>query len=104
MIPPTPINPRRRPERDDPAVEMLNRMRRIETKMTQLLVLAGAPTEAQKPVVTYGPAAEGGKIILPSPHSSVREALDAIPSTLRGNALDIYVSNDPHPIGTITRR
>lgn len=62
------------------ADETLQRVRRIETRMTQLMVGLGVPTHAQKPKFSPGVNGQPAHVELPSPHSSVKEALDAIPA------------------------
>lgn len=68
--------------------ETLQRVRRIETRLTQLLVALGVDTISQKPKFGIydvpGPEREVAVVTLPSPHSSLKEALDIIPASWEG--------------------
>lgn len=60
--------------------EVLQRVRRIETRLTQTMLVLGINTSAQKPEFD----ADNGTITLPSPHTSMREILENIPTTWDG--------------------
>ena len=55
--------------------EDTKRLRRIETRVTQLAIALGIPTRAQKPA--FDP--EKASVVVPSMHSSLQEILDSIP-------------------------
>ena len=55
--------------------EDTKRLRRIETRVTQLAIALGIPTRAQKPV--FNP--DKASVVVPSMHSSLQEILDSIP-------------------------
>jgi hypothetical protein len=77
-------------KRDD---EVLKRTRRIETRLTQFMIAMGVTTEHQKPTFDAGSVGAGcGKLTLPSPHTSVREMLDAIPETF-DHPVEIFVGD-----------
>lgn len=66
----------------DPTLETLDRVKRIETRLTQLMIAQGIDTKARKP--TFVPETTGGlpaHVIVPSIHSSMQEILAAIPET-----------------------
>lgn len=78
---PETLRPRARRRQEvtaDPSNEMLSRVRRIETRLTQTMIALGVSTEAQRPVFDHG------VITLPSRHCSVKEILDIIPDTWDG--------------------
>lgn len=84
------------PQRDklDPQTETLNRVRRMETRLTALLISMGVDTQAQKPVFVRPPSGEGSaRVQLPSPHSSFKEILGSIPSGWAGE-FDVMVGDD----------
>lgn len=60
--------------------EVLSRVRRIETRLTQLMVGLGVPTQAQKPKFDAG----SRTVTVPSIHSSLQEILDSIPEGWQG--------------------
>jgi hypothetical protein len=73
-------NTRRQPTDSDAIQETVSRARRIETRLTGLLVALGHDTEAQKP--RWSPS--DSSLILPSPHTSLKECLAAIPNDWTG--------------------
>lgn len=92
----------RRPRRDavsSPEQETLSRVRRIETRVTQLLIAAGVGTQSQKPSFAIL-GLEGARLTLPSRHSSMKEILDNIPETWDG-PVGVFVGTDR--IATINR-
>lgn len=58
-----------------PTDELLARTRRIETRLTQLLIAAGIDTQVQRPVFD----AQQGRLRVPSIHSSLKEITASIP-------------------------
>jgi len=79
--------------------EFMARVRRIETRVTQVAIGLGVHTGAQKPEFTPNNVG-GGRIQLPSPHSSVKELLDSLPLDSLG-PVEVYVGNDK--FGTFRR-
>lgn len=77
--------------------ETLQRVRRIETRLTQLMVAMGVDTMSQKPKFGIydipGEDREVAAINLPSPHSSLKEALDIIPATWEG-PVRVFVNDE----------
>ena len=55
--------------------EALSRLRRIETRLTQLMVGLGIDTRTQKPM--FDPSKS--RVVVPSMHSSIQEITAAIP-------------------------
>lgn len=86
------LRPRRANTLAGPEHEMLSRMRRIETRVTQLLVAAGIDTQSQKPSFSIL-GLEGARLVLPSRHSSMKEILDNIPDTWDG-PVGVFVGDD----------
>lgn len=74
---------------NDPQLEILQRMRRLETRVTTALIALGYDTQAQKPTFDR----RRGRLQLPSPHSSLLECTKAIPSDWSG-AVEVFVGND----------
>lgn len=67
-----------RPNTARPEVETLQRTRRIETRLTQLMIGLGIHTDAQKPVF------DDGTLLAPSVHSSLKEIIDSVPADWQG--------------------
>ncbi len=86
-------HPKPKPSDSEAVQETLSRARRIETRLTSLLVALGYDTETQKPELL-----RDGTIRIPSPHTSWREIIDAIPKDWTG-PVDIYIRNEF--VGTI---
>lgn len=86
--------------------ELTQRTRRIETRLTQLMVALGINTNSQKPTFLKGQprSAAGSTISVPSPHSSLKEILEAIPDNQAGSPVDIYLGPDRVGIITLVRR
>lgn len=63
--------------------EVLARTRRIETRLTQLMLGLGITTQAQRPVFERG-SSRLATMQLPSPHSSAREIHASIPEDFTG--------------------
>lgn len=69
--------------RDKPVdIETLERVRRIETKLTQFMTRSGVDIQVQKP--NYIQSGGIARVILPSPHCSIKEILDSIPAAWDG--------------------
>lgn len=68
--------------------QILERVTRIETRLTKYLVAQGHETEAQKPMFNRN----SGFMVLPSAHTSLSEILTAIPEDYHGS-VDIYLGN-----------
>ncbi len=60
--------------------EILARTRRIETRLTQLLIAQGIRTEASKPQFHL----QSSTVQIPSIHSSLQEILDSLPRGWQG--------------------
>lgn len=83
-------------EGSDALTEVRGRTRRIETRLTQLMIGLGISTDSQKPEFLAGQARTqaGYAVVLPSPHSSLREILAAIPAHAIGTPVDLYLGAD----------
>ena len=88
------MNPHRLPK-ESAEQEILSRARRIETRLTQLMIGLGVSTQAHKP--TYDAASH--TLTVPSIHSSLKEILDSIPENCHddvavrlGDSVLIWVS------------
>lgn len=77
-------DPQRRP-RKTPEQESLERLRRIETRITTLAIGLGVDMNTQKPVFTKEPG-EHAVIALPSINSSMKEILASCPAGWTGRA------------------
>lgn len=80
---------RRQPTDSQAIQETLSRARRIETRVTQMLLAMGCDTEAQKP--HWDPTT--GVLHLPSPHTALKECLAAIPKSWTG-AVKLSIGNE----------
>jgi hypothetical protein len=80
------------PQKQDPQTEILQRTRRIETRLTKMMIGLGVATETQKPQFTGN---DGGRarIVLPSPHSSLQEIASCVPPGWCG-LVDVYLGGD----------
>lgn len=72
-----------------PDQELLERVRRIETRLTSALVALGVATPAQKP--RFDPTL--GVIQLPSPHTSLKECLNCLPADWTGK-VKLFIDDD----------
>lgn len=77
-----------------PEVETLQRVRRIETRVTQLLIAQGIHTDAQKPIFNEG------TLLVPSIHCSLKEIIDSVPRNWHG-PVGVFVGTDQ--VATIGR-
>lgn len=73
--------------RSKPEVETLQRARRIETRLTQLMIALNVSTDAQKPIFN------NGSLIVPSHHCSLKELIDNIPRSWQG-PVKVFVGTD----------
>lgn len=71
-----------------PLDETLARTRRIETRLTQLMIGLGIGTKAEKPVFD----SRDGTTQIPSMHSSLQEILDNIPEGWQG-PVGVYIGS-----------
>jgi hypothetical protein len=62
---------------DTAVKEILDRMRRVETRLTKLIELQGFDTHGDKPKLIW--EAGDAKLILPSPSCTLKSILDALP-------------------------
>lgn len=69
--------------------EILERARRIETRLTQLLIASGIDAQQQRPVFD----AKRARLTVPSPHSSLKEMLDNIPDGWQDRAIAVFCGN-----------
>lgn len=72
--------------------EILARLRRIETRVVQHMTAVGIDTRSQKPVFTRNPDGSS-RIMVPSPHTSLKELLDSVPDTCEG-PVDVFMGDD----------
>ena len=63
-----------------PDNEAIKRLRRIETRVTQIAVGLGIGTHAQKPEFDPGGITGSASVTVPSIHSSLKEILDSVPA------------------------
>jgi hypothetical protein len=61
-----------------PEVETLQRIRRVETRVTRLMIALGVDTGANKPELVED------KLLVPSIHCSLKEIVDSIPPDWHG--------------------
>lgn len=80
-------------ERLSIAAETLQRTRRVETKLTQMMIVMGIDTQSQKPLFVPGSASSGAKLVLPSPHCSLKEMIDNIPETWNG-PVEVFIDDE----------
>jgi len=76
--------------------ETLARTRRIETRLTQLMIGLGIGTKADKPVFDQ----QHSTIHVPSMHSSLQEILDSLPEDWQG---PVGVSIGQNPVVFLVR-
>lgn len=70
--------------------EILDRTRRIETRLTVLAKALGINVGGGTPVWNE----ESGRIQAPSPNCSLSECLKVIPPGMKDNDIDVYVGHD----------
>ena len=75
--------------------EILDRIRRLETRTTKFLNASGFDTQVQRPFFT------DGSLIIPTPSVSLRDCLDAIPSEWNGK--NVIVRHKGETLGIIIR-
>jgi len=76
----------------DPIEEILQRTRRTETRLTQLMIAMNVETQAQK-ASFYEDADGQARILVPSRHTPLKEILDSIPDRWQG-MIDVYIGVD----------
>lgn len=76
-------------ELEDWQSELLDRLRRIETKFTRWLTANGGEVETQKPVWRAP-----GMVEVPSMHSPLNEVLAAIPRDWAGGVVQVVFRGD----------
>ena len=74
-------------DQTNPGRETLQRARRIETRLTQLMIALGVQTDTQKPYFNEG------SIIAPSQRCSLQELIDSIPVSWQG-PVTVFVGAD----------
>jgi hypothetical protein len=74
--------------------ETLSRVRRIETRLTQLMIGLGIGTHTQKPAFEV----QTGHLVLPSLHSSIKEILDSLPE---GCSVPVQLVIGGKPVGVL---
>lgn len=77
----------------DPLIEVRDRTRRIETRLTSLILTLGGETEAQKPAFGMNTLNGCAAVRLPSIHSSMKEILDAIPPDHQA-PVEVYIGEE----------
>lgn len=86
----------------DPAIETVERCRRIETRVTQIAIGLGIRTDQQRPEFDAGSISGGpASVKLPSPHSSLKEIIDSIPPGWH-EPVEVFIG-DRH-VAMVTRR
>jgi hypothetical protein len=65
--------------------EARQRLRRIETRLTQFMIAMGVDTKAQRPQFAHpGNGELAATVRIPSPHSSLKEITDSLPDGFSG--------------------
>lgn len=70
--------------------EILDRTRRIETRLTVLAKALGINVGGGSPVWND----EAGRVQVPSPNCSLAECMRVVPEGMRCNDIDVYVGDD----------
>ena len=73
--------------------EIRDRTKRIETRLTQTMVAQGIPTRAQQPEFFPGSAVRNPYVLIPSPHTSIKEVVDSIPENCN-EEVGIYLKGE----------
>lgn len=73
--------------------ELIQRVRRIETRLTRLLIGLGIETEAKRPVFDAGSIGGQARLTLPSHHCSIKEVMSAVPKGF-AEPVELYVGDD----------
>lgn len=68
-------------------METLQRVRRVETRLTQLMIAMGVRTDAQQPVFA------DGAVTIPSIHASIKEIIDSVPPDWQ-KPVGIFIGTD----------
>lgn len=74
----------------EPGQEMLDRVRRIETRVTKIGNAMGVDVGGGKPAWDVGRC----RVTLPSPNCSIREIVEVIPERFAGHPVSVYVGDD----------
>jgi len=69
--------------------ELLQRTKRIETRLTQFMIAQGVTTEHKRPVVEPG---NPTRVVVPSRHTTLSEIMAVIPAG--GGPVDIMIGDD----------
>ena len=75
------------PRKTEHEREIIDRLRRMETRLTRYLDQNGFDIRTGKPKF------EKGRLTIPSPQSSLKECLDAVPKDW-AQPVDVYVGDD----------
>ncbi len=73
--------------------EVTSRVKRIETRLTGLLIHLGIDTPAQRPQFVASSEGSPPRVDVPSPRSSLQEIVDSIPETCHGT-VEVFVGSD----------
>jgi hypothetical protein len=73
--------------------EVASRTKRIETRLTGLLMHLGIDTPAQRPQFVASSAGLPPRVNAPSRRSSLQEIVDSIPETCHGT-VEVFVGSD----------
>lgn len=74
----------------EPNREVLDRVRRIETRLTKIGDHMGVDTGGGKP---FWNAAQK-RVIIPTPNCSMGDILRAVPDELKGEEIDVFVHGE----------
>lgn len=74
--------------RESAEEETLSRVKRIETRLTQLMIGLGIDTRSQKPQFN----ANDYSVVVPSIHSSIKEILDSLPESCH-HEVEVYLGD-----------
>ena len=80
-------------DRARPEIETLQRVRRIETRLTQFMIAQGVTTGAQQPAFDPGNIQGRATVVVPSRHSTLAEVVGAIPPSFVG-PVDVMISGE----------
>lgn len=74
---------------DDPPSEVLDRVRRIETRLTMFLEASGFDTKVRRPLWD----GTRRRVIVPNPSTPLKDCVAAIPEAYRGQ-VTVYCKDD----------
>lgn len=69
--------------------ESLARLRRIETRVTQIALAMGVATQAQKPQFSEAKS----RVVVPSRHTTLQELLACVPKYWK-NPVEVYIGDE----------